>query len=71
MSVGAERVRVAGLALRCERFARLPSRRHAPAAAREGGARKKDCEAGENERGSKRSAVPRHRGARHHHGDGR
>jgi hypothetical protein len=29
VSVGAERVRVAGLALRCERFARLPSRRHA------------------------------------------
>lgn len=41
MSVGAERVRVAGLALRCERFARLPSRRHALAAARKGGARKK------------------------------
>ena len=41
MSVGAERVRVAGLALRCERFARLPSRRHELARFGEGGARKK------------------------------
>jgi hypothetical protein len=41
VSVGAERVRVAGLALRCERFARLPSRRHALARPGEGGARKK------------------------------